>query len=87
MTERELRAVAEAIARTGSKEWYDDGDEDSQGFRELASAAIQSSDSKYVKGLVEALREIAKEEYRIIPTKPAWGIAVTALQQLPEDLR
>lgn len=91
MTERELRAVAEAIARTGSKEFYDDGDEDSQGFRELAAAAIQSSDSKYVKGLVEALKLLQDisdvsfvndQEYNY-----QQQIIRTALQNLPEDLR
>ncbi len=100
---REIKAVAKAIAMAGSKEWYDDGDEDSQGFCELAQAAIAASDSQYVKGLVEALKFYADNNNWKWNTKPTdsqfildcgsevqrdFGkMAREALQQLPEDRR
>lgn len=96
MTERELKAVAEALA----KQYYKDTLSESMkakysqeiyaklyiaDFEDEAQAAISASDSKYVKGLVEALKQIdalphGDEELAI-------GIAFDALQNLPEDLQ
>lgn len=78
MTERELRAVMQA---------YHDADEAGCTLEQCWEAAISASDSRFVKGLVEALKEITKEENTIRPAIPAWGIAVRALRNLPEDLR
>lgn len=85
MTERELRAVAEAISP-----YIPD--------MELAvsKAAISASDSKYVKGLVEALKRINIEiedtvdRYNGTPLQRLQlvkKISYHALQTLPEDLR
>ncbi len=91
MTERELRAVAEAIVtacvvkKLAVQPMPDDI------AYELASASIQSSDSKYVKGLVEALNALQDisdvsfvndQEYNY-----QQQIINQALETLPEDLR
>jgi len=81
---REEVAVAKAIAQTGSKEWYDEGDEYSQGFMELAKAAIAASNSKYVAGLVEALKAVAM--YDPTPNYQS-AKAQEALNNLPPELR
>jgi hypothetical protein len=85
MTPREIKAVSEAI--------YNDLRNQvclsmvlPSNCNSAAQAAIAASDSKYIKGLVEALKEITNEEYKIEPAKPAWGIATLALYKLPEDL-
>lgn len=93
MTERELRAVAEAIAdaaytndilgRGGysRKEWLV---KYGSKYQPHAQAAISASDSKYVKGLVEALNNL---RYGIFKDEAAVNECIdTALQQLPEDL-
>jgi hypothetical protein len=72
MTPREIKAVSEAIEKLGVSE---------RDAEEFAQAAIAASDSQYLKGLVEALKEIAYND------DMAQIIAKKALQQLPEDLR
>lgn len=88
MTKRELRAVAEAIDFWGY--------ETSSATRKAARAAISASDSKYVKGLVEALKRINIEiedtvdRYNGTPLQRLQlvkKISYHALQTLPEDLR
>lgn len=89
MTPREIKAVSEALAKEFYKEnmmmekytpetytkLY------AKEFEEEAQAAIAASDSQYVKGLVEALKEIEAIG------SPTSILASIALQQLPEDLR
>lgn len=83
MTERELRTVAEAIALDYG--WKPDELLNNRpaymDFVSDAQAAISASDSRYVKGLVEALKEIEKIG------SPTSILASIALQNLPEDLR
>jgi len=50
-------------------------------IEKLAEAAIAASDSQYVQGLVEALKEINES------TSSGCYVAQQALQQLPEDWR
>lgn len=107
MTERELRAVAEAIIwdmykQSGSPELIHD--KNCEGKLEFcgidiyksAQAAIAASDSRYVKGLVEALKRINIEiedtvdRYNGTPLQRLQlvkKISYHALQTLPEDLR
>jgi len=59
MTERELRTVAEAIADKDIVKGCERlRDKMMPRYEELAQAAISASDSRYVKGLVEALKEM-----------------------------
>jgi len=92
---REIKAVSEAICK------YEKGDiplsslsiNAQMYYKEIAQAAIASSDSKYVKGLVEALWQ-AKAQIRVMSfdscndaTEPTLALIEKALQQLPEDRR
>lgn len=73
-SKRELQAVAEAM---------NDAYKASIGIDNLAQAAIAASDSKYVNGLVEALKfysDIKKSMY------DKGEVAKRALMELPEDL-
>jgi hypothetical protein len=91
MTERELRAVAEAIKEqlpsfsVGINNPNDVSNAKyAQAISEAsAQAAISASDSKYVRGLVEALKLHAVYMGSGFPVN---GAART-LQNLPEDLR
>lgn len=74
MTERELRAVQQA---------FHEADEAECTLEQCWAAAISASDSRYVKGLVVALRHVDK--YGL--TNGAQTIVRNALQNLPEDLR
>lgn len=109
MTERELRAVAEAIV-AADREYMscvmmarEENVADVEQFlireddaKRAAQAAISASDSKYVKGLVEALKSInieiedAVDRYNGTPLQRLQlvkKISYHALQTLPEDLR
>ena len=80
---REIKAVSEAIYKAAS-DFADSGQPvtNSRTLTDLfTQAAIAASDSKYVKGLVEALKEINES------TSYGCYVAQQALQQLPEDLR
>lgn len=84
MTERELRAVRDAMFGSGGS-WGDDDLVSANGY---AERAIQASDSQYVKGLVEALKECMvclPQDHN--DEVVAWNKAKTALNNLPEDLR
>lgn len=82
MTERELRAVAGAIGFIIGNTQINDGR--TPDYEDIAEAAITASDSKYVKGLVEALKEVMQSECRGVDMK---GWITGLLQNLPEDLR
>lgn len=96
---REIKAVSKAIERTtkistikmlmpsGSYITTPGlGGASPNNTNDIAQAAIAASDSKYIKGLVGALKSIAKNTC-CDKCQEAALVAHKALQQLPEDLR
>lgn len=45
-----VEKVARGIAKEGSQSWYEEGDERSQGFQDLAKAALQALKLTTTKG-------------------------------------
>lgn len=78
MTDRQVKAVAEALEDYLNREMYDN--------ESAAEVAIAASDAQYVKGLVKALKFY--ESAGMSEFHPVKGrIARAALEHLPEDLR
>lgn len=97
MNKRELRAVAEAIHDAEHSVFLSQRDGHIQeAYKEVAQAAISASDSKYIKGLVEALKERRESDFHRLEKKYGectketllkYSSAARAIQNLPEDLR